>query len=317
MKILYLDCFSGISGDMTVGALSDLGVNQELIIAGIKKLKLENEVELAWKKVNKKGITATKFDVIIKEHHTTKNHHETKHVHSQNDNHSHSHGHSHDHSHDQSHGHSHDHSHGHSHDHSHDQSHGHSHDHTHSDSHGHSHDHNHNHSHGHSHYSQIVRLIESSELNDRVKEISISIFTKIGEAEAKIHGIPLSKVHFHEVGAVDSIVDIVGTAIAIDSLNIDKVVCSQIPVGNGKIMIDHGLYPVPAPATLDILKGIPLAKSDINGELTTPTGAGIAATLAQEFGPIPGMIVEEIGYGAGTKDFDNHPNVLRVLIGEL
>ena len=159
-------------------------------------------------------------------------------------------------------------------------------------------------------------MIESATFSDEVKDLAIRIFTRIGKAEGLIHGQPLEKVHFHEVGAVDSIVDIVGAAILIDSLNIEEVIASPVPVGSGKIHIDHGVYPVPAPATLEILRGIPLAASDLKFELTTPTGAAIVAELATSYGSLPAMTIHSIGYGAGTKTFPDHPNVLRVMIGE-
>lgn len=142
------------------------------------------------------------------------------------------------------------------------------------------------------------------------------MFETIGSAEAKIHDSTLEKVHFHEVGGVDSMIDIIGTAIAYNTLNIEKVVCTPVAAGNGYIKIAHGLYPVPAPATLEILKDIPLRKTDIQSELTTPTGAAIVRTLANEFGNMPSMKVQKIGYGAGSKDFKSHPNVVRFVIGE-
>ncbi len=147
--------------------------------------------------------------------------------------------------------------------------------------------------------------------------MSLAIFKKIGEAEGHIHGLPLDKVHFHEVGAVDSIIDIIGAAILIDQLGIESVQSSAIPTGSGHIHIDHGVYPVPAPATLEILKGVPIASNVIRSELATPTGAAIAAVLAGKFGTLPAMTVESIGYGAGTKTFENHPNVLRIIIGDI
>lgn len=162
-----------------------------------------------------------------------------------------------------------------------------------------------------------MKLIEAAGFKDSIAETALSIFRKIGEAEGKIHGVPLERVHFHEVGAVDSIIDIVGAAILLDHLQVEAVYASRIPVGSGKIRIDHGIYPVPAPATLEILKGVPLEQSAIRAELTTPTGAAIAAVLAQQFGPLPSMTVNRIGYGAGTKSFGEHPNVLRVMLGEM
>lgn len=250
MKTLYFDCFSGISGDMVIGALLDAGGDALHLETELKKLQIEEEYQLKWKKVVKNGITATKFDVILM-----------------------------------------------------------------NDDHGYHHEHGHHHHH-HRSYQDIVKLIESADYHDDVKNSALNIFKKIGEAEGKIHGMPLEEVHFHEVGAVDSIIDIIGTALLLQQLDIDTVKVSAIPVGSGSIHIDHGVYPVPAPATLEILKGVPLAKSELKAELTTPTGAAIATVLAEEFCTLPAMRVERIGYGAGTKTFKNHPNILRVIIGE-
>lgn len=285
MTILYLDCFSGISGDMVIGALLEAGADFAQMEKELKKLNMEGEYTLSKKTVNKNGIIAVKFDVGLNQ--------EEKNVH-------HDHGHSHSHAHDH-------HDHGH-HDHSH--SHSHSHD---------DHDHSHSHSHDHHHhraYKQIAEMIEVAGFNKAVTDTALSIFKKIGEAEGKIHGLPLERVHFHEVGAVDSIIDIVGTAILMDQLGITKVYCSPIPTGSGHIHIDHGTYPVPAPATLEILKGVPIARTSVKGELTTPAGAAIAAVLADSFGTMPSMTVEKIGYGAGMKTFKDRPNVLRVVIGK-
>ena len=167
-------------------------------------------------------------------------------------------------------------------------------------------------SHHHRTASDIFKMIDESDLDDRVKMRSMSIFETIGHAEAKIHGISIKNVHFHEVGAMDSIIDIVGGCIALELLNIDHLYCSPIPTGNGKIKIAHGIYPVPAPATAEILKGIPLANFDVHSELTTPTGAAIAKSLVTEFGPFPAATMHHIGYGAGTKNFD-FPNVIRAI----
>ncbi|WP_263315300.1 LarC family nickel insertion protein [Bacillus sp. S3] len=204
------------------------------------------------------------------------------------------------------------------HQHSHTHEHEHSHNHEHNQGHSHDHIHNHGHHHHHDHraYKDIVALIEEAGFSESVKETALKIFKRIGEAEGHIHGIPLEKVHFHEVGAVDSIIDIIGAAILIDQLGVEVIKSSPIPLGKGKIQIDHGLYPVPAPATLEILKGVPIEQSDVKAELTTPTGAAIVAVLAEEFCSIPSMRIKSIGYGAGTKTFKNHPNVLRVIIGE-
>lgn len=251
MKTLYFDCFSGISGDMTIGALLDAGGDGSHLEAELKKLQMENEYELKWHKIVKNGITATKFDVVLT---PTEQHH------------------AHEHAHDNSH-------------------------------------------HHHRSYKDIVKLIETAGFSEEVTNTSLKIFKKIGEAEGKIHGMPLEEVHFHEVGAVDSIIDIVGTAILVHQMKIDVVKSAHVPVGSGKIHIDHGVYPVPAPATLEILLGVPIAESDVQAELTTPTGAAIAAVLAYEFCTLPAMKVDAIGYGAGTKTFKDHPNVLRVMVG--
>ncbi|WP_172370036.1 nickel pincer cofactor biosynthesis protein LarC [Sporosarcina jiandibaonis] len=252
MNILYFDCFSGISGDMVIGALIDAGGDPTHLVNELKKLKMVDEYELTFTRVVKNGISSTKFDVLLE---TEAHHHE------------------HEHSHDDHHGHS------------------------------------------HRSYKHIVQLIKSAGFSERVEAMSLSIFEKIGIAEGMIHGVALDDVHFHEVGAVDSIIDIVGTAILLEQLEIDKIQSSPIPVGSGKIHIDHGIYPVPAPATLEILRGIPIAASDVKGELATPTGAAIVAVLSETFGTLPAMRVKSIGYGAGTKTFPTHPNVLRVIIG--
>jgi pyridinium-3,5-bisthiocarboxylic acid mononucleotide nickel chelatase len=315
MKTLYFDCFSGVSGDMVIGALIDAGADPVKLVEELKKLNIEDEYELKWKKVIKNGITSTKFDVVLVNH-------EHGHTHSHDHNHDHEHTHSHDHDHDHGHTHSHDHDHDHghthSHDHDHDHEHTHSHDHDHDHGHTHSHDHDHEHHHHHDHrsYKDIVRLIEEADFSQQVKDTALKIFKKIGEAEGRIHGVPLENVHFHEVGAVDSIIDIIGAAILIHQLEISVIKSSPIPVGTGKIRIDHGIYPVPAPATLEILKGIPIEHSEVRFELTTPTGAAIIAVLAEEFCSIPSMKVSSIGYGAGTKTFKDRPNVVRVIIGE-
>ncbi|WP_077617968.1 LarC family nickel insertion protein [Bacillus sinesaloumensis] len=313
MKTLYFDCFSGISGDMVIGALLDAGADPHHLVTELKKLHFHDEYELKWQKVVKNGITSTKFDVILK---NDSHHHEHTHSHNHDHDHHHEHSHSHDHDHDHHHEHSHSHDHDHDHHHEHSHSRDHDHDHHHEHSHSHHHDHGHHHHHDHRAYKDIVKMINDSELAPEVKDMSLRIFKKIGEAEGLIHGLPLEKVHFHEVGAVDSIIDIVGVAILLQQLEISSIKSSSVPVGTGKIHIDHGIYPVPAPATLEILKGVPIEQSDVRFELTTPTGAGIISVLTDEFCTLPTMKVASIGYGAGTKTFKDRPNVLRVIIGE-
>ncbi|MED4917362.1 nickel pincer cofactor biosynthesis protein LarC [Geobacillus thermodenitrificans] len=247
MRILYLDCFSGISGDMTVGALVDAGVPPEKIEAELKKLPLSG-YQLQWDRVVKKGIYATKFEVMMQE--SAMDHHD------------------------------------------------------------------HESHHAHRHYSDIIDMICRSELSSEVKKRSKQIFHCIAVAEAKIHGMPVEKVHFHEVGAVDSIVDIVATAVALTELNVDYIVSAPVPLGCGSICCAHGTYPVPAPATLEILQGVPIRSSHLSFELTTPTGAGIIKSQVNSYGPLPSMKVSAIGYGAGARDLPDQPNVLRVVIGE-
>ena len=170
--------------------------------------------------------------------------------------------------------------------------------------------------HKHRHLSDIKHIIESSSVSDAAKKLSIEIFTRLAEAEAKVHNEPVEHVHFHEVGALDAIVDIVGAAICFDLLKIDRFVCSPLHVGSGTIQMAHGRFPVPPPAVAELLKGVPFYSTDIAGELLTPTGAAIITTVCKEFGPIPQMTTEAIGYGAGTRQYKDFPNVLRVLIGE-
>jgi len=237
MRIAYFDCLSGISGDMTLGALVDAGVDLSDIQAGIDSLGLPT-CQLVTTEVKKNGFRATNLSV----------EHEPEHA--------------------------------------------------------------------HRHLHHITEMIDGSRLSDRQKDLAKRIFTRLGEAEAKVHGTTIRKVHFHEVGAVDSIADIVGSAIGLDLLHVDRIICSPVPTGQGTIEIAHGRVSIPAPATAELLTGIPLAKSTVDAELTTPTGAAIVATLAKEFGPIPEMTMETIGYGAGDRDLEEQPNVLRLIVGQ-
>lgn len=243
MRVAYFDCFAGISGDMTLGALVDAGANFEALKSELSKLGL-NEFDLALDRVTTHGISAS--DVTVKLHH------------------------------------------------------------------------DHSHEHGHAHgraFSEIRKIIEESKLSESVKSRSIAIFTRLGEAEAKIHNKSIEEIHFHEVGAVDAIVDIVGACICLELLVVEKVYCSPIPTFTGTVEIAHGKFPLPAPATIEILKNVPWRELGIDGEIVTPTGAAIVATLADSFGAMPPMSIASTGYGAGKKDF-GMPNVLRVIIGE-
>ena len=170
--------------------------------------------------------------------------------------------------------------------------------------------------HGHRHLRHIVEIIDNSGLSDAVKQRAKRIFTRLGEAEAKVHGLAVEQVHFHEVGAVDAIVDVVGAAIGVEQLGLERVRCSPLCVGSGTVTCEHGVLPVPAPATAELLSGVPLAECDEAGELLTPTGAVILTTLAEGFGPIPAMQIERCGYGAGSREGQKRPNVLRLFVGE-
>jgi len=296
MKALYLDCISGISGDMTVGALLDLGVKPSALEWELSKLNL-GDFHMHYDRAKRKEIEGVKFDI-----HGGATHGEDC---------GHGHGHEHEHSH------THEHSHGgesHSHEHSHEHEHEHGHDCC-----GHKHEeHGHHHHHEDSRtYAQIREIIEHSELSAFVKKHAVGIFHRIAVAEGKIHGQPPESVHFHEVGAFDSIADIVLSCVGIEALGVDKVYVSRLHDGHGTVECAHGTFPVPAPATLEILKGIPLGQIDEPHELITPTGAAIAAEFAVSFGDMPVMKIERIGYGLGTRELAARPNVLRAVLGEL
>ena len=237
MKIAYFDCFSGISGDMTLGALLDAGCDVEFMRSGLAGLQVPGWT-ISAEKVWKSGMAATFVRV------TTD-----------------------------------------------DQS-------------------------KHRSLSMILEIIERSQLSDGVKRNAAAIFRKLGEAEAAVHDVPLEKIHFHEVGAVDAIVDIVGTCIGFEALGIEKFACSALNVGGGTAKMAHGVLPVPAPATAKLLQGKPTYSNGIPRELVTPTGAAIVATLCDTFGPQPPMSVSAIGYGAGSADLEGQPNVVRIMAGE-
>jgi pyridinium-3,5-bisthiocarboxylic acid mononucleotide nickel chelatase len=280
-RILYFDCFSGISGDMTIGALLDLGIDQDLFLAELNKIHLD-EFEIEIKKGLKKGISGTDFTV----HLTHQEHSHEEHTHEREDDHNH---------------------HEHAHEHHHEHSHEHTHEHHHTEK---PHDHAHTRN-----LSDIYKIIDSSDLSEYVKTASKKIFLIVAEAEAKIHAKTIDEVHFHEVGAVDSIVDIIGAAICVEMLQIDEIQCSEINLGSGFVHCEHGVFPVPAPATLEILKGVPVYSKNAKKELTTPTGAAILKALCSEFGSLPEFVIEKIGYGLGKRDMET-PNVLRVIVGK-
>jgi uncharacterized protein (TIGR00299 family) protein len=236
MKICYLDAFSGISGDMTVGALVDAGAPAEEVLGALDSLKTGAAFEV--ERTRRGGLAASKFRVHFEDGKK------------------------------------------------------------------------------HRHLPHILEMISRASIGDRAKANAMAIFKKLGEAEAAVHGVPIEKVHFHEVGAVDSISDIVGVCVALELLGVDRVYASAINVGSGTVKTEHGLLPVPAPATARLLEGKPVYARGPEVELTTPTGAAIATTLAEGFGALPPMRIAATGYGAGERDFKHQANVLRVLLGE-
>ncbi|QOX64161.1 LarC family nickel insertion protein [Anoxybacterium hadale] len=299
MKILYLDCTSGISGDMTLGALLDLGVDKDFFLQELSKLGVDG-YEVKIQKKDRHSIQMMDVDVILTEQ---------SHMNHENAPEAHEHSSEHDYSHEQQdhhHGYDHDHSHK-GHDHHHD--HGHSHEgNDHHHDHGHSHegnDHHHNHSHSNErNLSMIQEIIDNSTISNGAKEISKKIFEEIARAEAKVHGKSIDQVHFHEVGAIDSIVDIVGVAICVAALDVDIIYASTLHDGNGFIQCRHGLLPVPVPAVMAMLEGsgIPMVQEDVNTEMITPTGMGIVKCLAKDYIKIPEMSIDKIGYGLGKRE---------------
>ena len=242
MKVCYIDAFSGISGDMTVGALLDAGAPPDALLDALRSLETGARYEV--EKTRRGGVTASKFRVILPEHPGGA------------------------------------------------------------------------HGHSHRHLKHILAMIEKAPISDRAKSDASRVFRNLGHAEAHVHGVPIEKVHFHEVGAADSIADIVGACVALDLLGVDQIYTSAINVGSGTVKTEHGVLPVPAPATAELLTGKPIYSCGPAVELTTPTGAALAATLSTSFGPAPAMNIRNIGYGAGDRDFEQQPNVLRVLIGD-
>lgn len=255
MRVLYLDCFSGISGDMTVGALRDVGVEEAVFQDALQALGLKEELNCEFHRGARQGISGWKFEVKESPHfqlHTPS-----------------------------------------------------------------AHDHvqlPHGHAHGRN-FQEIRTLIEGSRLSESVKERSIAVFRRIAVAEGKIHGLPPEDVGFHEVGAIDSIADIVAACAGIEALEVERVIASRLVEGTGWVNCAHGRLPLPAPATMEILSGIPLRQLDEPSELITPTGAALLAEFSTFYGPLPEMRIETIGYGLGTRDSAPRPNVLRAVVG--
>jgi len=314
MKVLYFDCFSGISGDMTLGALIDLGIDSELFKSELKKLNLSG-YEIVIRKKSNNGIYGTDVQVLVDEDGKVENH---DHGYNNSDKHGDHQNISHSSGNEQNHGHHHGHCHEHSHEHHHE--HLREHNHEHHNQHHHEQNHEHHH-HGHTtnrNLKTIEELIDDSSLKTSVKELSKKVFREIARAEAKVHNKDINEIHFHEVGAVDSIIDIVGTAICIDLLGIDKVYSSPLHDGRGFVTCVHGIIPVPVPAVMEMLSGtnIPLITEDVNTELITPTGMGLIKCLASDFGNMPSMLIDRIGYGMGKRE-TGRLNALRVVMGTI
>ncbi|KAF0234416.1 MAG: hypothetical protein FD177_797 [Desulfovibrionaceae bacterium] len=325
MKILYYDCFAGISGDMNLAAMIDLGVEPEYLRAELGRLGLDHEFELRVSPSSRSGIHGTQVDVVLKNDEAHQHEHALAEPH-EGHAHSHLHGHAGD-SEGSSHGHGHAHGHGHDHGephaehsshHEHDHcpgGHGHDHEGTpHGQHHEHAHDvapHDHHGHAAHRNLADIEAIIMGSTLPLEVKQTSLAIFLKVAQAEAKVHGKALHEVHFHEVGATDSIVDIVGAAICYHRLGVDAVWASPVELGAGFVRCAHGLIPVPAPATVEILQGVPTTRGAVNHEATTPTGAAILVALVDQFTATPALISEKTAYGIGHREVAI-PNVLRV-----
>ena len=343
-KTLYLECYSGISGDMTVAALLDLGADQQVLLDGLKSLNVEGYQIVIGRK-EKNSISACDFDVILDEGCEDHSHnHEHKHEHSHENEYTHDHEHMHGHDHNEhthDHGHEHDHKHTHDHEHMHDHAHNHDHNHEHIHDHVHIHDHTHNHDHIHDHdhtnehnheehspirYGHhdhrnlkiINDIIEGSAITENAKSVAKRIFYIVAAAEAKAHGKSIDEVHFHEVGAIDSIVDIVATAICLDNLGIKEVIISELYEGTGFITCQHGLLPIPVPAVLNIASEhqLPLHITNVKGELVTPTGAAIAAAIRTQATLPREMKILKVGLGAGKRSYQGASGLLRAMLIE-
>lgn len=298
-RIAYFQPFSGISGDMTLGALVDAGLAFEELAQGLRALALGGyrlERERTWRG----AFATTRVRVVLDDAASNAPAGSPRDRQSGENS--------------ESHEHSHEHGHGHSHSHSHEHSHSHTGAHTHAHAHTHSHAHAHGPTRG---LREILALLDSSSLPDPVRANAARVFRRLGEAEAKAHGIPIDDVHFHEVGAVDSIVDITGSCLGLHLLGVDEVWSAPVALGQGWIEIAHGRVALPAPATIELLRGVPVEQRESGFELTTPTGAAILSTLARGFGPMPAARVVAVGYGAGNDRPGPVPNCLRVILAEV
>ena len=295
MRIAYLECFSGMSGDMFLGALIDAGISSRLLEETVTALGVGARLGIS--RVVRSGISATKVDLWVdgekdlpREEYWKKQDVARAPTPAKADN---------------EHDHHHDHEHPHNHKHAHD-----------NETTGAGAQQEHAHSHGRG-LSEIREIVSKAAISDTAKKTAIAIFEALGTAEAKIHATSIEKVHFHEVGAVDAMVDIVCAAVGAEALGVDEVVCSPLNVGGGSVKCAHGTFPVPAPATVELLTNAPVYSSGVQAELVTPTGAAIVKTLVKRFAAFPEMKIEKSGYGAGSREFPGHPNVVRLTIGEV
>ena len=303
MKTLYLECAMGAAGDMLMASLYDLmdDAKKAEFLATMNGMGLEG-VKLEVERTASHGISGSHMHVYVhgEEEGEMLEHEEHEHHHHEHHDHDHDHDHEHHHHHD--HDHDHDHEHHHHHDHDHD----------------HHHDHDHEHGHHHHHHAtpgHIAEVIGTLNVPEPVKAQARKVYDAIARAEAKVHGTTVQDVHYHEVGALDAVADVTGVCLAISLINPDRIVASPIHVGSGTTVCAHGVMPVPAPATAELLRGVPSYGGEVSGELCTPTGAALVAHFANEFGPMPVMAVEATGYGIGTKDF-GRANFLRCFLGE-
>lgn len=278
MKTLYFECNMGAAGDMIMSALLELYSQPDSFMERLNGLGIPN---VTFKKSTsvKCGISGTHVEVAVGG--TVENEHMHEHEHHHENEHHHEHGHSHEHRHE----------------------------------HEHHHEHHHEHEHHHTGMSEIEHIIGHLDIPERVKNDAVGVYKLIAEAESHAHGCEISEIHFHEVGTMDAVADVVGTCLLINELNVDRIIASPINVGSGQVRCAHGILPVPAPATVHILGGVPIYSNDIQGELCTPTGAAILKYFAQEFSPMPVMKISKIGYGMGSKDFEA-ANCVRVMLGE-
>lgn len=297
MKTLYLDCGMGAAGDMLTAALLELLPDREKVLEGLNALGIPG-VEMVCEKAQKCGIGGTHVSVRVHGEEESEEMH----------------GHEHGHAHSAEHEHEHGHAHGAEHEHEH----GHVHDTEHAHSHGHVHDAEHTHSHGSHHHSglhEIEHIVNRLPVSERIRRDIMAVFGMIAEAESHVHGVPVTEIHFHEVGTMDAVADITAVCVLMDRLAPDQVIVSPVHVGSGQVKCAHGILPVPAPATAYILKDIPIYGGEIRGELCTPTGAALLKYFASRFGAMPVMRTAAVGYGMGKKDFPA-ANCVRALLGE-